>query len=444
MSALQNPEKNEKLIRNTSIYLYEISSHFRRLINYFARMSTLSYIVLPYKLNINKVNKTNYLSSLQKSYDALETMNLKHEINKIYTVCFREDVFYGYIYQTKDSYYIKQLPSDYCKISSIEDGCFLYSFDFSYFNTYKDDLEIFGDEFVNKYNIFKSDSKQKWQELESKNQICIKVNEDIPFPLPPFIGVFAGIYDIDDYKSLQKVKTELGNYKALSLKVPSNDNGEFIIPLDDLVSFYKQLVKVLPDNVGAFMTPMEVTDHSFEKSGAVDDNNVSEATKTFWNDAGVSSLLFGGDKQTSAITALSIKADEEIIFALNRQIERNINKILKQVSGTNKFKISILDVTYYNQNDMFNMYLKAAQASLPTTTMACATIGISPFDMMSLNFIENDILDIFNKFKPLQLSYTQTSDKTAGAPTQDEKGAVLSDSGEASREQQTNTEYVVK
>ena len=38
--------------------------------------------------------------------------------------------------------------------------------------------------------------------------------------MPPFIGVFAGIFDIDDYKGLQKARTEIGNYKILSLKIP--------------------------------------------------------------------------------------------------------------------------------------------------------------------------------------------------------------------------------
>ena len=51
-------------------------------------------------------------------------MNLQHEFIKITTTILREDIFYGYEYSTKDSYFIQKLNPDYCQISSIEDGCF--------------------------------------------------------------------------------------------------------------------------------------------------------------------------------------------------------------------------------------------------------------------------------------------------------------------------------
>ena len=42
-----NPEANEKNLRNASIYLYEVSPHYRRLINYFAKLHTMAYIIEP-------------------------------------------------------------------------------------------------------------------------------------------------------------------------------------------------------------------------------------------------------------------------------------------------------------------------------------------------------------------------------------------------------------
>lgn len=439
VSWFQNPEANEKSLRNASIYLYEVSSHYRRLINYFAKLHTMAYIVKPYKLDQSKaIDKKKLNAAYYKVCNMLDKMNLKHEAVKILTTCFREDVFYGYIYEASDSYYIRKMPPDYCKINRIEDGCFMYQFDFSYFNSYKDDLESFGDEFIEKYNLYKNGKADKWQDLNSKREFCLKVNEDIDFPMPPFIGVFAGIFDIDDYKGLQKAKAEIGNYKILALKIPMDD-GNYKIEQEDAVMYYKQLIKVLPENIGAFLTPMDVSEYDFQKSGAVDSDNVSDATKTFWNDAGVCSLLFGGDKQTSATLAISIKSDEQIVFALMSQFGRNINRLLKQTSGSYKFEIQFLDVSYYNQQEVYKTYLSAAQASLPTTSMACATIGLSPIDMVNMNFLEDEILGVKEKFEPLKTSYTQSSE--AGAPTQEEKGEALSDAGESTREHNSNQEY---
>ena len=71
-------------------------------------------------------------------------------------------------------------------------------------------MESFGEEFVEKYELYKTHRSMRWQSLNSKRTFCLKVNEDIDFPMPPFIGVFAGIFDIDDYKGLQKARTEIG------------------------------------------------------------------------------------------------------------------------------------------------------------------------------------------------------------------------------------------
>lgn len=426
---LLNPESNEKALRNASIYLYQASSHYHRLINYFARMHTLSYVLIPYKLEVDKIDKKAFLKCYKNSLSKLDTMNIKHEMQKVFTTVFREDVFYGYIYEAKDSFHIMQLPSDYCKINSITDGCFQYSFDFSYFSNNSEKLEMWGDEFITKYNMYKSNSQFKWQEIDDAHCFCCKLNEDILYPSIPFASIFEGIYDIEDYKGLKKTQTELGNYKILGLEIPVDDAGNFLIEESMAKSFYSELCAVLPEYVGAFLTPMKVNDYSFEKVGGVDSDKVAEATRNFWDDAGVSSLVFGGgDKQSSASLKNSILADEQLVFTFARQLERNINKILKLMSGKYKFKINILDVTYFNQKDMADLYLKYAQASLPTKSMAAATLGLSPSDIQNMNFLETSILNM-QEYVPLNISYTQGSN--AGRPSNDDTGQPLSESGES-------------
>ena len=60
---LANPASYEKQLRNMSKYLFNISNYYRRLIQYFANMSTFSYELVPYGLdrsksiNLNKFRK---------------------------------------------------------------------------------------------------------------------------------------------------------------------------------------------------------------------------------------------------------------------------------------------------------------------------------------------------------------------------------------------------
>ncbi len=436
---IHHPELYQDELRRMSRHLYLVSPHYKRLINYFATMHLFSYIVVPYKLKLEvvKEDKEKYSESYFKALHYLDKMNIRHEMTKIFKICFKEDVFYGYIYESQDSFYIRTLPPEYCKISCIEDGCFLYDFDFTYFLKYPSDLERFGEEFVERYNLFKEEGI-RWQTLDAKRQFCIKLLDDVPFPVVPFLGVFEGIYDIDDYKSLKKAKAEIDNYKVIALKVPTDNEGHFLIDRDILLEYYSALLDVLPENIGAFLTPMDTKDFDFENAGTADNNNVNNAIKTFWNDAGVSSLIFGDENKTSATLSVSIKADMQMVFDLSRQVERNINRLLKLRAGRYKFKIQFLDATLYNKDELYKMYLNGAQSSLPTTMMACATIGTEPLDMIGINFLENDILHLPERLTALSTSFTKSSDDESDKKIEESE---LSDAGELTRESEVGNEY---
>ncbi len=55
---LESPDKNEKNLRNACIFLYNASSHFKRLVQYFARLYLLQYIIIP--LQFDKLTKKHF------------------------------------------------------------------------------------------------------------------------------------------------------------------------------------------------------------------------------------------------------------------------------------------------------------------------------------------------------------------------------------------------
>lgn len=444
---MKDPERCYKQLREASIYLYAVSTQYRRVVNYFADMATLDYVMYPFKFDRSKVNTKAFANSYKKACDYLEIFNLKHEMRKILVTAWREDLFAGYIYQTKDSLYIRRLPPDFVKIASVVDGCYIVSFDFTYFdqwsnvnNKLETELESWGDEFREKYAIYCTDKiNKRWQLLDEEKQFNIKISEDVPYPLIPLLGCLPGIYDIEDYKDLQKGAAVLRNYKALGLKIPTTDKGDFLIDKSIADQYYNQLANITPPNIGVFETPMDVVQFDFERSNAEDPDRTYEAIRNFYNDVGISALLFGSDKQTAASLNISIIADESLVFAVNRQIERNVNRLLKTVvKGVTKFQIKILDVSEFHKQQMHDMYLKDAQYGEPTKMATAATIGISQPTFSSIMFMENDFLNLHEEMIPLQSSYTQTSDDEGGRPTAEEEGEEVSDSNENTREHDSN------
>lgn len=443
VSYLGNPANYEKQLRNMSRYLFNISNYYRRLIQYFANMPTYAYTLVPYgidkskTINANKFKKAYYQSAL-----AVEAMNLPHEGNKILTIAFRDDVYYGYAQETNDSFSFQNLDADYCKISSIEDGVYNFAFNFSYFDSNSDKLPNYPPEFQTMYNSYKADSQNyKQQELDSSKSICIKVNEHDYIPIPPFVSLFSALADIEDYRAISKNASETNNYKALAMEIPLNDeNGDFLIDYDTAKEFYDMMSNVLPPNIGAILTPMKITDWNFDKSGVNSDTNeVAKAEGNFFANAGVNKILFGGGEDPSASTLeLCTVNDQMIVFAVMRQLERQVNRKLKSVSSSYKFRIDFLPVTQYNREAMHEKYLKDAQYGLPTRSAILATAGFAGTDYENMAYLENEILGLKNIEQPLTSSNTQSgaTDGGDGRPTNESKGEGLSDAGNTSQDRQ--------
>lgn len=439
---LDDPKKNEKNIRDLSIALYNASSHYRRLVLYFARILTLDYVLAPSGGSLlDKSNKKSLMSAYKKALDLTELMNIKHEFSKILTIAVREDVFYGYHHVAKESSYIQKFNPNYCRISSVEDGCFNFEFDFGYFDNRKDALgnliiDQYPPEFKKKFNIYKKDSKMRWQEIDSENTICIKVNEDLEYPVPPFFGIFEDIFDLKDYKTLRKVKEKIGNYKILVQEIPmrenSQDNNDFAITLDVAKIFHEKVSQSTPDEVGVVTSPMKISDINFAKDRA-NDTNVAQAENSVFSSAGVPQVLFNSDSAGSIGLTNSIIVDEALMFAVLRQIERWVNRKMKFNGG--KFKVIMPDLTIFNRTEMFESYKSSAEFGIPTKMFIGASLGMSPSDFINLNIMETEVLQLQDKLIPLASSHTQSGDE---AIKPKKKDSELSDEGVATRDGQKN------
>ena len=435
---LDNPVTSQKQLRQLSRYLYNTSSNYKRLVDYFSSMLRFDYVVEPYDLDLEKIKIDTFKKQYNTILKQLETMNLPHELSRVLTTSFKEDVFYGYEHQTDESYFIQKIDPDFCQISSIEDGVFNYSFDFSYFDAHKSSLRKYPQEFIEKYAVYLKDrSNNRWQEIDSKKSICFKINEDVEYPYPPFSNLFESLFDIDETKKQRKVKNKMDNYMILTQKIPikSDEADAFLINMDTAMDFHNLAMNALPDEVGLVTSPMEIEAIKLERKNT-DVDTVAQAERDFYNAAGVSQFLFNSDKASASGLAKSIITDEQIVFRCLQQFERWINRKLKQISKTYKFKIKFLETTRNNYKDVQDSLLKAAQYGMPVKMALASTYGLSPSSMVNMTFLENEILDLPKKLIPLSSSHTQSGDTSNGAPTVSDE--EISESGEQTRENEGN------
>jgi hypothetical protein len=412
-------ERNQRILREISQSLFAKSPQYQRLLRYFSDMALFSHIIAPIK-DIRKLNKNKVSKQYAEIGELLKLMNLRHEMTKVLRTAFLEDTFFGYVHRDKKSFYIQKIDASICKITSVED-VYNYSVDMSHFQKDEKILPTYPKEIQVKYRQWKAmkdknPTLEQWVELEAKNTICIKINEEMLESFPPFAGSFDAIFDIEAFKQLRKDKEELGNYMILTQELPmrkdSENNNDFMIDLDMMRYFHNIASDTVPENVGVITSPMKIESLKFDKDRA-DSDGVAKSERDFWSGNGTSQLLFNADKSTSSGLLMSIKTDEEIVFGVLTQIERWVNRYLKFEYSDLMYNVRILHVTHFNRADMYKMYLETGQYGIPVKSHLSAVVGLDPIETMNMAYLENNLLKMHEEFVPLMSSHTMGGDEQA-------------------------------
>lgn len=389
-------------------------------------MATYSYIITPIK-DIRKLPQ----DKINKAYEELgilaKKMKFKNEFSKVHKIALIQDVFFGFVHEDSKSFHIQSIDYALCRISSVEDGVLNYAVNMAHFNGKESELEYYPAEFTKMYWQWKIDKSENqklsdYVEVDSSKSICVKIGDETTDILPPFSSIFDSIYDVEGFKKLRKSKSEMENYMTLIQKVPirldTNEPNDFAIDPDMMSYFHEQLSDALPDEVGLATTPMDVEAVSF-KQNKVGDDGVAQAERNVWSSAGVSSLLFNADGKSSQGLLNSIKTDEELVFGFLRQLERWVNKRIRNKNKNGFFEIKLLNITTFNEEEKYKTYLEAATYGNGTKIMTASALGLEPIEMMSMMFLENEVLGMPEAMIPLQSSHTMSGDDASEAKAED-------------------------
>lgn len=455
--ALSDPSSNEVLLREVARYLFNTSRQFKSIAEYMPSIAMYCPIAIPTR--VGELKGKTMKGQYEDVTKYLNKLNLPKEFGKVTSTCCIEDVFYGIEFENDQTYFIKQLHPDYCRISSLESGCYNFQFDVTFFDklasnevdtTLLDEYDLYIKGFFSKaYNDYKksNDQKLRWVEVPAQNSICMKWHEELDYLLPPYASIYPDITDIADYKALGKVSEEQANYKIIGFKIPRMDNsGEpvqdnFAINLTTATMFFNLIRSELSDTIGMFYSPMDFEEISFSSSQTNSRNKVKEATDALFDSLGCSKLLFNSDNATTL--KYSIQINESRLFKFYRQLEAWVNrKLLFNFKGN--WRCQLVDVTTFSRESLVDQYLRLAGFGVPVVPALCAIVGVNQTDTVALNYIQNNILDIPNTFIPLMSTNTMSN---ATSPPENSKGGrpvnegTESDSTIANREADTSQRY---
>lgn len=443
--ALSNPRREWRILLEVSEELMHISPHYYRLNTMYGNMALFCWWI-----DLYDVKENAQVDTIKKTYTALsariENMHLKHEFSKIMRVLPYQDIYCGLAIESSTDFFFQRIDYRICKLYQIQDG--LYNFKIDLTKIKPKELGAYPD-YVQQAYIEYHDKMEKglltscWYTPPAESQICVKLNDQWPFPFPLMISLVQDILDLEIYKKLKLQSARTDNYKAIMVKVPIDETtiDKPLLTPETLGIFAEINRESMTDDIGLlYNLGSEGEAISFKDSNNTR-NNVSDAVNELYNSSGESRELFNGSSSGTAVT-YSVENDSGFVYGLYRQFERWINRYikLKKYNKTAfKFYFYLLDITIFNRDNVSKRYKEACSLGVTVIDKWLATLDMTPSRMMGSYILHEDIFDFSSHFKPLSSSFNSSAeDSSSGRPTNEEKGKQLTEEGEKTKDNEKN------
>ena len=441
---LKNVSNYERELRQLSRYLFYRSQVYFRLIMYNATMFDLNarYVVPPYDLT-KENNKDKTLKSYYNTLKYLDIMDLQHQMLPVLINNFIEDVFFGCCWIDDTGMFILQIPPEYCKISGkYFTGDFSFSVDMSNYKKYEDIIEFLGEPLSTMYSAYGGDNTKKWQPMPDEYTLCTKTRlESWETVCPIYSGLFIDLINLLDLADIQAIADEQQIYKLIVATIPtlsgSNQPDDFAIDPDTAIEYYAKLEDSIPDYVGSAISPIPLDVISFSDDQATDTTRIQNATRSVLNTSGGAQILNSSTISGAEAFRSATRSDTEFaISSLLGQIQGWTNRILSY-NVSNPAKVKFFEVSSYTKDIFKESMQKDLNYGFVSSLAINSLNGFSELDTLALNYLENDVLQLNNKFKPLQTASTQSGDVDSGGG-QEKPDAELTDEGSETKDGEKN------
>lgn len=444
-SALKYPKQGWKILLAASNELMRVSPHYFRMNNLYSNMALFCWWI-----DLYDVKESADINKIKKAYTALaaklESMNLKHEFSKIMKVIPYQDIYCGLVFENQSDFFFQQIDYKICELHQIQDG--LYNFRIDLTQIKGQNLDAYPDYVQRAYIDLRDGNTNpnisgQWYVPPADKQICLKLNSQWTSPYPILISLIKDILDLNVYKKLKLQSARTDNYKAIAVEVPIDENtvDKPLLTPETLGIFAEINRESMTDDIGLIHTlGSDATPISFKDSNNTR-NNVSDSVDEIYNSAGITKELYNGSSSGTAVT-FSIENDSGFVYGLYRQFERWTNrfiKIRKYSKTAFKFYFYLLDITIFNRDNVSKRYKEAVSLGVTVIDKWLATLDMTPSRTLGSFILHKDIFDFQNNFVPLQSSFNSSKDSNeAGRPSAQSKGETLDESGEKTKDLDSN------
>ena len=439
---------NELEVRALSRTYWNLSGLYRRLILYIATMLTYDILVTPKIIPNKNPEKNKILANLTNACYFIDSLAIESELPRIMTTMLIDGVYYGFFKDCGNNKFIFQdLDPSYCRSRyKTANGLPVLEFDLTYFLTIKgmeaitnvDELHLYPPFVVKAFNKYFNKVTRtsggraiiQRDKLEDGRWLIIPESLGVVFYYkdmrPLFVNTVEAIEDLNEYKGIEKALDKQELKKILIQKIPMDDQGELMFTLEEASELHKAVVKMLRNNpdVDVLTTMAELTVEDLQNTAQANRDNLEKMERSFYNEAGVSQNLFAAEG--SVALEYSLKVDMALVCDIAKIFSKFLTYQINKKFIDKKFflEVSILPITHYNREEMFDLYLKGAQYGY-SKILAGVASGMKQSNLLNLITLENEYLKLAEQMVPLQSSHTTSGDvikqEEGGAPKKTDK-----------------------
>lgn len=397
-----------------SRYYFYRDGYYKQIIIHYATLLKYAGLLIPNptvgkKLSTTHINKR-YFSAL----DFVENMSLKEFLANCAQKALVDGSYFGIKVDTdKNSFQVIDLPSGFaCSRFKDVEGNDLIEFDLKYFDSIRDEqkrkiaLNAYPKVIRKAYDAWhKGKIKDSWFLVPSDIGICFPFFDGRPL----FLSVIPKTLEYEATVALEVARNSEEIRKIIVQKVPHLNDGRLLFEPDEAAEIHQGTVQMMRgnDNVSVLTTYCDV-DAVVSKTATEQSALVEQAEHNIYAQAGVSDQIFASNG--SSTLESSIKNDISLMMYLAHKFERFVSKIIndKFANSNISFRYVILPVSEHNEQKYIDTTFKMATSGYSFLVPAVAQ-GFTQRDFLSLKELENDVLKLGEKMKPLSSGFTQSA-----------------------------------
>jgi hypothetical protein len=261
--------------------------------------------------------------------------------------------------------------------------------------------------------------KVRWVIIPKEIGVCFPFFDGRPL----FLNVIPATIEYDEAVATERERDAEEIRKIIVQKIPHLNDGRLLFEPDEAEEIHEGTVGMMKGNknVSVLTSYGDVTAIASNTSADRSDTTLTRMEQNIYAQAGVSGQIFASTGSATQETALN--NDLALMMVLANKFSRFITNTLNDnfANSNISFKYTIMPITYYNTADFIDSTFKLVGSGYSALLPALA-LHLTQRDLINVKDLENDVLKLGDKLKPLQTSYTQSSSKEDGDGEKGEAG----------------------